>query len=258
MTAAGEDRAAAAREAAARGRGAIRAYQDLVVGSRSWWRFVQHEALAGWGALLPGAVGLAFRAMLWRGLFAATGRGVVWGRGITLRHALKMRIGDGVTVDDACQLDAQGCGVGEFEIGEGVLISRGCIISGKDGPLQIGPRVNIGAGCVLYASSRLEIGADTMLAALCYVGGGRYTARGRIDIPIAAQPEPRRGVVIEEDCWLGAGCAVIDGARIGRGSVVAAGAVVTGTVEPYSVVAGVPARLVRTRRPAVEAKETHE
>jgi len=136
---------------------------------------------------------------------------------------------------------------GGFSIGDGTLVGRGCIISGKDGPLSIGARASIGAGCVMYASTRLDIGADTMLAALCYVGGGRYATRGRIDVPIAEQPEPRLGVVIEEDCWLGAGATVIDGVRIGRGSIVAAGAVVTRDVAPYSVVAGVPARRIASR-----------
>jgi acetyltransferase-like isoleucine patch superfamily enzyme len=75
---------------------------------------------------------------------------------------------------------------------------------------------------------------------------------GRTDVPIAEQPEPRRGVVIEDDCWLGAGVVVVDGVRIGRGSVVAAGAVVTRDVEPWSVVAGVPAQRVATRQQQLE------
>jgi acetyltransferase-like isoleucine patch superfamily enzyme len=258
MTGPTQDYAASARAAAAGGGSAFRAYQDLVVGSRSWRALLRHELLACWGAPLPGAVGLAFRKYTWRWLFGSVGRGVVWGRNISLRHTAKMSIGDGVTVDDDCQLDAQGCAPGGFRLGDGVLVSRGCIVSGKDGPLTIGARVNIGAGCVLYASTRLEIGADTMLAALCYVGGGRYAARGRTDIPIAEQAEPRQGVVIEDDCWLGAGVIVIDGVRIGRGSVVAAGAVVTRDVEPLSVVAGTPARLIATRGEPVNLKEKSE
>ena len=247
MKGTGDDHVAAARAASARGGSAIGAYMDLVVGARSWPRLLQHELLGCWLAGTPGALGLALRRVLWRRLFHASGRGVIWGRNIGLRHSRKMVIGDAVVVDDDCQLDAQGCAEGEFSIGAGALISRGCIVSGKDGALTIGPRVNIGAGCILYASTELRIGADTMLAAMCYVGGGRYTTRGRTDIPIASQPVPRIGVVIEEDCWLGAGVIVIDGVHIGRGSVIAAGAVVTADVAPYSVVAGVPGRLVATR-----------
>jgi len=247
MTPASGDHATAAREASA-GRGsAIRAYQDLVVGSRSWWRLLQHEVIACWVAMVPGVTGLAIRKLLWPSLVDSAGRGVLWGRNITLRHSSKMRIGHGVVIDEGSQLDAQGCERGEFRIDDGVLISRGCIVSGKDGPITIGARANIGAGCVLYASTRLEIGADTMLAAMCYIGGGRYTTRGRIDLPLSAQQEPRIGVVLGPDCWIGAGVVIIDGVRLGHGCIVGAGAVVTRSFEPYSVVAGVPARLIATR-----------
>lgn len=242
-----EDAAAAAR-AASEGRGsAVRAYQDLVIGSRSWWRLVQHELVGGWGAILPGAVGLAFRRACWPSLVHSCGRGVAWGRSVALRHASKMVIGAGVIIDEGCQLDAQGCAPGEFRIAEGALISRGCIISGKDGAISIGTRVNIGAGCVMYASPRLEIGAGSMIAALCYIGGGRYSTRGGIDEPLAGRKEPRSGVQIGPDCWVGAGAVIIDGVTLGRGSVVGAGSVVTRSFEPGSIVAGVPARVVRMR-----------
>ena len=233
--------------ARAREGGSAAAYRDLV-GARSWPGLLYYELVASWGAILPGAAGLAFRRLVWGGgLLGHCGRGVVWGRNVTLWHPRKMWVGAGVAVDEGCQLDARGCDPGEFRLGEGVLISRGCIISGKDGPLAIGPRANIGAGCIMYASTRLEIGADTMLAAQCFVGGGRYRVHGRTDVPMAEQPEPRLGVVIENDCWLGAGVVVVDGVRIGRGSVVGAGAVVTHDVEPYSVVTGIPARRVGMR-----------
>lgn len=233
------------------------AYRDLVVGSRSWLALLHYELVLCWGALLPGAIGIGFRRLAWRGgLFHHAGRATLWGRNVVLWHSRKMWIGDRVAVDDDCRMDARGCGAGEFRIGEDALISRGSIVSGKDGSLSIGPRVNIGAGCVLYASTRLAIGADTMLAAQCYVGGGRYVVHGRTDLPIIEQPEPRQGVVIEDDCWLGAGVIVIDGVRIGRGSVVAAGAVVTRDVEPYSIMAGVPARRISSRQGSVERERT--
>jgi acetyltransferase-like isoleucine patch superfamily enzyme len=53
--------------------------------------------------------------------------------------------------------------------------------------------------------------------------------------------------VIEDDVWIGHGATVLKGVRIGRGAVVAAGAVVTRNVEPYTVVGGVPARLIGRR-----------
>ena len=227
-------------------RSPLRAYQDLVVGSRSLVRLAHYE-LAAWAARCPGALGVLLRKFLVPGLLAESGRGTVWGHGVVLRHPGKMKIAAGVVVDDLAYFDAKGCADGEFEIGEGVFVSRGCILSGKAGALRLGPRVNLGEGCTLYASTRLEIGADTMLAAKCYVGGGRYDPHGSRSVPMAQQPLPGRGVTIGEDCWLGAGVIVVDGVTIGRGAVVGAGAVVTRDVAPYTIVAGVPARPVGNR-----------
>jgi tetrahydrodipicolinate N-acetyltransferase len=52
--------------------------------------------------------------------------------------------------------------------------------------------------------------------------------------------------VIEDDVWLGAGAIITDGVRVGKGAVIAAGAVVTKDVPPHTVVAGVPAKPVKT------------
>jgi acetyltransferase-like isoleucine patch superfamily enzyme len=61
------------------------------------------------------------------------------------------------------------------------------------------------------------------------------------------RPQDDQPIVIEEDVWLGMRAIVLKGVRIGRGTVVSAGSVVTQDVAPYSIVAGTPARLVRMR-----------
>jgi acetyltransferase-like isoleucine patch superfamily enzyme len=55
-------------------------------------------------------------------------------------------------------------------------------------------------------------------------------------------------VVIEDDVWIGANCIILRGVKIGKGSVIAAGSVVKGDISAYSVVAGVPAKLIRARQ----------
>lgn len=228
-------------------RNPIEAYQDLVVGSRSWLTLLRYELGAAWASHVPGALGVGIRKILVPGLLAEAGRGTIWGHGVVLRHPGRMRIGAGVVVDDDCYFDAKGCSAGGFVIGDDAFVSRGSIVSGKDGDLRLGPRVNIGARCTLYASTDLEIGADTMLAAHCYIGGGRYDPHAARDRPIAEQPLPRKGVRIGEDCWLGAGVVVVDGVSIGRGAVIGAGAVVTRDIPEYTIAAGVPARAVGVR-----------
>jgi acetyltransferase-like isoleucine patch superfamily enzyme len=66
--------------------------------------------------------------------------------------------------------------------------------------------------------------------------------------PIAKQGLVRKSVVIEDDVWIGGRVNILAGVTVGRGSVVAAGAVVTHDVPPYSVVAGVPAKVIKTRK----------
>jgi acetyltransferase-like isoleucine patch superfamily enzyme len=68
-----------------------------------------------------------------------------------------------------------------------------------------------------------------------------------VDIPMKEQGVTQKGVVIEDDCWIAANSVILDGVRIGRGSVVAAGAVVSRDVPPFSIVAGVPARVIKNR-----------
>jgi acetyltransferase-like isoleucine patch superfamily enzyme len=68
------------------------------------------------------------------------------------------------------------------------------------------------------------------------------------DLPICRQGLTCKGVTIEDDVWIGCNVTVLDGAHIGRGSVIAAGSVVRGRVEPWSVMGGVPARVIKMRK----------
>lgn len=79
----------------------------------------------------------------------------------------------------------------------------------------------------------------------------------RTDIPIKEQGIEARGILIQDDVWIGAGVTILDGVEIGRGSVIAAGAVVTKNVEPFSVMAGVPAHLLKCRGSLSTFPEQH-
>jgi len=225
----------------------LQAYLDLQVGSSSLLDLVKYELLASLGMVLPGAIGLAFRRVTWPLLFGRSGRKVVWGRNVVVRHPGRMSIGEGVLVDDDCFFDAKGSAEGGFEIGDHVLVSRGCIVSGKGGDLTIGQRVNIGAYCQIWSMGEVSIGSDTRLAGHCYVGGGAYDPDGPTDVPMSEQPVAPPPLEIGSDCWLGAGVVVLPGVTIGRGAIVGAGSVVTRDVPPYSIALGAPARVIRRR-----------
>jgi acetyltransferase-like isoleucine patch superfamily enzyme len=112
--------------------------------------------------------------------------------------------------------------------------------------LRCGRGVSIGRLAQLTCGGGLDIGDDVMIAqqVIVITNGHRFSDLG---VPMREQGLYGKPVVIEDDVWLGAGSLVMPGVRIGRGAVVAGGAVVTGDVAPMSIVAGVPARLVRRR-----------
>jgi galactoside O-acetyltransferase len=107
--------------------------------------------------------------------------------------------------------------------------------------LQFGDDVDVGEFVVLRASGGLAIGSRVLIAAHAVL-----TTRGHPERP------PRHGrvvdapVVVEDDVWIGAGAIVLPGVTIGRGAIVAAGAVVTRSVDPMTIVGGVPARPIRS------------
>lgn len=114
--------------------------------------------------------------------------------------------------------------------------------------LELGDQVDIGEFTHIRANGGLRIGNRVLIAAHVTI-----TTR---EHPVES---PRWGItkdapiVIEDDVWIGAGAVVLPGVTIGRGAVVAAGAVVTVSVEPFTVVAGVPARAIRTITPPASA-----
>jgi galactoside O-acetyltransferase len=111
--------------------------------------------------------------------------------------------------------------------------------------LSLGSYVDIGEFAVLRASGGLEIGDRVVIAAHAVI-----TTRGHTEDPPRWGRNVDKAVAIEDDVWIGAAAVILPGVVVGRGAIVAAGAVVTTSVEPYTVVGGVPARMLkRIRQP---------
>jgi acetyltransferase-like isoleucine patch superfamily enzyme len=226
----------------------LRKYQDLVVGSRGIWSLVRFELLTTLFGGLSGIAGLGLRRLLYPSLLGRVGRNVVFGKDMTLRHPGRVRLGANVVVEDGCVLDAKGSGHDGIEIGDGVFVGRSTILSCKGGFIEVGNHVNLGIACVVLSESRVVIGDNCIFAAHCYLVAGGNHDFSRTDIPIIQQPSVSRGgITVEPNVWLGVRVTVLDGVTIGRDSVVGAGSLVTRDIPPFSVVAGVPARVIRSR-----------
>lgn len=136
--------------------------------------------------------------------------------------------------------------------GKNVYLSSNCTYSGIKN-IYIGDNAVIDGGAVfLTTRAKLIIGDDFMCGPRVTIITGDH----RIDIPGRTMrsiredeklPENDQDVVIENDVWVGANAIILKGVTIGTGSVICAGAVVTKDVPPYSIVGGVPAKVIKKR-----------
>lgn len=132
------------------------------------------------------------------------------------------------------------------QVGANLRLSAGVQID-DPGMVSIGDDCYIGARTRLYAyGEHITIG-DNVIVAPEVLMITRNHNFADLDKPIVAQGYSYAPITIEDDVWIGFRAIILPGVTIGRGSVVAANAVVAKSVEPYSVVGGVPARLIRKR-----------
>lgn len=141
-----------------------------------------------------------------------------------------------------------------ISLGNNVSVQENVLINANRGHVSIGDNSWLGPGCVVYGNGGVEIGSDVMVASHCAINSVSHHF-DRIDIPMNAQGTYCDPVIIEDDVWIGTAAVVLQGVRIGRGSIIAAGAVVTRSIPPYSIAMGVPARITGSRSPA-QIKQT--
>lgn len=229
-------------------RGIIGKYKNLFLGRVSFFYFLKYEIIITLFSAIPGAVGFLLRKIFFRKLFRRVGRGVVFGRNMTIRHPRKIEIGSNVVFDDNSVIDAKGEGNAGIKIGNNVIIGRNTIISCKGGDIKIGDYSNIGPNNYLISESLLKIGKYVFTAGQTYMVAGGNHSFERKDKPIYFQPSVSKGgIVLEDDIWVGASSTIIDGVKIGRGSIIGAASLVNKNITQYSVAVGVPAKIIKKR-----------
>jgi acetyltransferase-like isoleucine patch superfamily enzyme len=129
-----------------------------------------------------------------------------------------------------------------FSIGKNSTIEDFATINNGVGPVQIGDETRIGIGNVVIGP--VTIGNHVILAQNIVMSGLNHMYTD-IHVPIHLQPVTTAPIVIEDECWIGANAVITAGVTIGKHSVVAAGAVVTKDIPPYSVAVGNPARVIK-------------
>lgn len=225
-------------------------YQEVVVGKRGVLPLIIFELVTLLTAYLPGALGLIARRVFMGRLFRRAGSSLVLGPGLTLRHPGRVVIGDRFAIDESGVLDARSDEEIAIEIGDDVLCSQNVTLVAKGGSIRLRDRVQLGIFTTVFSapSCPVEIGDAVAVGPYSFIGGASYNT-GDLNVPISEQGHKFRGGV-----RVGAGtlvygrATILDGVTIGKGAIVASGAVVTQDVPDYGIAAGVPAKLIGSRQ----------
>ena len=160
-------------------------------------------------------------------------------------RVLGMQIGRGTRLGGLCVTWPHRISIGKnCNLEHGIYLKVAGGYSGRLG-IVIGDESFIGSGCEFNALSRIEIGAFCLVAS-----GTRFIDHDHgtsIDMTMKKQPEQSADVIIGSNVWIGVNCVILKGVSIGSGAIVAAGSVVTKSIPPLAIVAGVPARVLRFR-----------
>lgn len=162
-----------------------------------------------------------------------------------------------------------------IKFSRGVTLEHGVIIDGLSRiGVELGANVKIGPYSIIRSTGvysnigeGVRIGANSGIDAFAFIGaaGGVYIGNNvimgqhvsfhaeehiydKVNILIREQGVTRKGITIGDDCWIGANVTILDGSHIGKGCVIGACSLVNGHIPEYSVAAGVPARVVKSRR----------
>jgi len=178
--------------------------------------------------------------------FGALGPGSVVRLPSLLHHPERLFIGATTTIHPYCRIE--------------VIVENphlgGPALPAEDARIEIGDRVVINSFAHLGAMRRIVLGNDVGIASGVCIEDHHYEYGSATDErPLKQQPFRVAEVVIEDGAMLGEHVTVLPGVRIGRNAWIGANAVVTEDVPPYSIAAGVPARVLRTRDPGTGAWE---
>lgn len=134
-----------------------------------------------------------------------------------------------------------------IEIGDNVYIGHNTILKGyHKNKMAIGDNTWIGQGCFFHSAGGLTIGKSVGIAPFVKIITSTHD-ESPTNIPVIENKLILKEVLIEDGCDIGLGAIILPGIRIGEGAIVAAGSIVTRDIEPYTVVAGSPAKLLRKR-----------
>lgn len=168
-----------------------------------------------------------------------------------IKHKAKIRFGQTVTIGRNVEINAlseEGIQIGNnVSILSNTIIECTGVIRSIGVGLTIGNNVGISQNCFIQVRGKVTIGNDVIIGPGVSIFSENHNFNDP-SLPVRLQGETRKGVTIEEGAWIGTKAIILDGVRVGRNSIVAAGSIVTRDVPSYAIVGGVPARVLKERK----------
>lgn len=173
------------------------------------------------------------------------------GKKVKFKALSRISLGKSVIIGDYVEINAlsrNGVIVGNnVSILKNTIIECTGVIRNIGEGLVIGNNVGIAQNCFIQVRGQVTIGDNVIFGPGVSVFSENHVFDNP-DLSVSVQGETRRGVTIEEGVWIGTRAIILDGVTIGKNSVVAAGSVVNKNVPAYSVVGGVPAKVLKNRK----------
>lgn len=135
-----------------------------------------------------------------------------------------------------------------ISLGDNMVVKSGARICAcnETATVSIGKNTTFGYHTFLFASEKITIGNDCLIAPFVYLVDSDHSIdRGQ---NINLQPNITAPIYVGNDVWIGTGAKILKGVTVGDGAVIAAGALVKDDVEPYSIVGGIPAKKISERK----------
>ncbi len=179
-----------------------------------------------------------------------------WGRRLATRHR-NVQVDPTAKISPEARINPR---KGAIKIGPRCVVAPGAIIQGN---VEFGENCSVQTGTLIIGSGAvgepvgIRIGKNVRIAPFVQMIASDHVFTD-VNRPICGQGSKNAPITIEDDVWVAGKVIITAGVTIGTGSVLAAGAVVTKDVPPYSIVGGVPARIIRSRKETKKEASNHE
>jgi len=163
--------------------------------------------------------------------------------GVRLEGRRRISFQSGAELGEKARIRARGA-TSQVTLGDGAVLREGVEINAKGGSVRIGADTFIARDVWLGGQGSIAIGKNSMIGLRTVLVSSDHDYLNVVR-PYYGGSEVPKSIEIGDNVWVGAGCVILGGTRIGSGSVVGAGSVVIGEFPPDSLIVGVPAELER-------------